>query len=262
MKAYVLGAGASFPRYPLGRQLLEKIDEYKSCGRCHDRFDYATEWPQALEWLETNGSPLLREARRTGNMEQVFTVLDIAEVLWDESLTAVSRAGKGGAGTFAAAKADYETLKAEIRKYQDVRTILLRATGTYFSNRHHEDQQQFGDTTWKDLKAFARKLADGDVVITFNYDSTVERVLWYEKKWTPRDGYGFKLDFQEDHPDQTPVEFSSSRVKVFHLHGAIGWYPKPPSDDGGAVPRETEISLDPVFLKDLGIPACPFGRAA
>ncbi len=159
MKAYALGAGASFPRYPLGRQLLQRIDEYiKSYGRGHDRFDYAKEWPEAREWLETNGNPLLREAHRTGNIEQVFTVLDIGEVLWDESMTAVLKAGKGGAETFAAAKADYETLKAEIRKYQDVRRILLRATEAYLSNRHHEDQQQFGDAAWNTLRRFAKCL--------------------------------------------------------------------------------------------------------
>lgn len=256
MKAYVLGAGASFPCYPLGRLLLEEIDEYiSSCGRCHDRFDYTKEWPEALRWLETNGNPLLRQARRTGNIEQIFTVLDFAEVLWDESMTAVLKAGKGGAETFAAAEADYENLQAEIGKYQDVRRILLRAMGAYFETRHHDDRRQFGDDKWNDLRGFAKILTDRDVVITFNYDSTVERVLWYEKKWTPRDGYGFKLDFQKDHRDRTPVEFPESRVKVFHLHGSIGWHPKPPSDDGGAVPAEIEMSLDPVFLKDLGIPA-------
>ena len=252
MKAYVLGAGASFPCYPLGRLLLEEIDEYiSSCGRCHDRFDYTKEWPEALRWLETNGNPLLRQARRTGNIEQIFTVLDFAEVLWDESMTAVLKAGKGGAETFAAAEADYENLQAEIGKYQDVRRILLRAMGAYFETRHHDDRRQFGDDKWNDLRGFAKILTDRDVVITFNYDSTVERVLWYEKKWTPRDGYGFKLDFQKDHRDRTPVEFSSSRVKVLHLHGSIGWHPKPPSDDGGAVPAEIEMSLDPVSPKIL-----------
>ena len=136
-----------------------------------------------------------------------------------------------------------------------MRRILLRAMEAYFESRHHDDRQQFGDAKWKNLRGFAKILTDDDVVITFNYDSTVERVLWYEKKWTPRDGYGFKLGLQKDQLDRTPVEFSSSRVKVFHLHGSIGWHPKPLSDDGGAAPAEIEVSLDPVFLKDLGIPA-------
>jgi hypothetical protein len=58
-------------------------------------------------------------------------------------------------------------------------------------------------------------------------------------------------------------------VKVLHLHGAVGWYEKPvfsPKFDptagpGGATPRsslceaplETEIALDPLLLRGLGI---------
>jgi len=67
VNTYVLGAGASYPIYPLGSGLLRAIDEYiKSCGKCFDRFHYDTDWPAALEWLAKNPNALLREAHRTG----------------------------------------------------------------------------------------------------------------------------------------------------------------------------------------------------
>ena len=95
MRAYVLGAGASYPRYPLGGELLNHIGAYiRGCGRCFNRFHYDQDRTKALEWLEQNADPLLRQAYATGNIEQVFTALDLAELLVSESLISILRAGK------------------------------------------------------------------------------------------------------------------------------------------------------------------------
>lgn len=90
----------------------------------------------------------------------------------------------------------------------------------------------------------------------------------YEKEWPVTLQWLAEKVFQKSRHDATRVEFPPSPVKVLHLHGAIGWYKKPhfredfaPTDEGGAVPREaltpapldTEISLDPLFLRGLGI---------
>lgn len=104
----------------------------------------------------------------------------------------------------------------------------------------------------------------GDVVITFNYDATLERVLLHLGKWSPRDGFGFELIFQEPDDDGPPVAFDRSPIRVLHLHGATGWYPSPPSSPPkrrgtsppealGASPMSASISLDPLFLQGLGI---------
>lgn len=126
----------------------------------------------------------------------------------------------------------------------------------------------FGSDEWAALNAFAEKVKAEDVIVTFNYDSTVERVLLNQSKWTPKDGYGTDLIFQKDRRDLTRVEFASSPVTVLHLHGSVGWYRKPHFrddfamiDEAGAVPREaltpapldTEISLDPLLLRGFGI---------
>ena len=68
-----------------------------------------------------------------------------------------------------------------------------------------------------------------DCVLTFNYDSSVERELRLAGKWDIGDGYGFDVG-----------GFSSgSVVKVLKLHGSIGWLaqasglPTPGSSKGG-----------------------------
>lgn len=269
MRVYVLGAGASYPRYPLGGELFNRIDDYvRGSAPMFDRFDYGKDWPEVLAWLESNKNPLLREAYRTRNIEQVFTALDLAQLLRSESLVSILRAGKGDQNAITAAETAFNSIDSETQSYQNVRRILLRATEAYFEQRHYDDQKDFTDPSWDTLKKFSDKLAEDDVVVTLNYDSTIERVLLNEGKWSPSDGYGSKLVFQKTRSDQTLVSFPPSKVKILHLHGAIGWYRKPHirsdyplTGNGGAIPRdaltpaplETRISLDPIFLQTMGI---------
>ena len=106
---------------------------------------------------------------------------------------------------------------------------------------HDRDRTSPGDG-WDVLSAFGRKLISGDVVITFNYDATLERVLLMQGKWSPRNGYGFEVAFN-DPQSKTSLELRESSVKTLHLHGSIGWYN----------PSLTGASLDPSFLQLLGI---------
>ena len=118
------------------------------------------------------------------------------------------------------------------------------------------------------LESLGQRLSEGDAIITFNYDSTMERVLLDVGKWSPSNGYGVQLVFQRSRYDKASVTLPDSKVKIIHLHGAIGWFHKPVmnadyplSGDGGAIPREaltpapleTKIALAPLFLQHLGI---------
>ncbi len=270
MRVYVLGAGASYPIYPLGGGLFDAIDEHVlRCGPWFDRFDYQTGWPKLKEWLENNSNPLLREAYRSRNIEQIFTVLDLAEGLVSESQISMLSAAKLGADAVGKAVARHQSFAADIKQYRDARSKLLWAVEDFFLQKNNDDSKDDSADRWNNLKRFGALLEPDDTVITFNYDSTVERVLLGLEKWSPSDGYGTQLVFQESDNNRDPVELAPSQVKVLHLHGAVGWYAKPVfspdldlSDEGGgpdhrsalsAAPLETEISLDPLFLQGLGI---------
>jgi hypothetical protein len=270
MRTYVLGAGASYPIYPLGGSLFNAIDEHiQACGRCVNRFDYQTEWPRLKEWLANNSNPLLRQAYWNQNIEQICTVLDLAEGLISDSYISILRAAKKGADEAKEAEAHHDSFASEIREYRDVRSKLLWAMEDFFLQRNYDDFKDYSSDNWKNLKRFGALLEPGDIVITFNYDSTIERVLHTLGKWSLSDGYGTEIVFQRNGFDTTPVTFPPSKVKVLHLHGAVGWYTKPvfsPSFDlsvegGGAIsrealaaaPLETGIALDPLLLQGLGI---------
>ncbi|MBI4442101.1 MAG: hypothetical protein HY649_01855 [Acidobacteria bacterium] len=63
--------------------------------------------------------------------------------------------------------------------------------------------------------AFAKnRVAPGDVILTFNYDSALERQLKLAEKWEVWDGYGFPIG------EKTAA---SSKVKVLKLHGSVNW---------------------------------------
>ncbi len=267
MTTYVLGAGASYPVYPLASKLLQHISDYiAGSGKCSDRFDY-TDWPKVMAWLRENRNRLLRQAFQNGNIEQIFTILDLAESLIDNSRIDILCASKKGADAVAAAEASYSELATEISEYPHIRRTLMWALEDFFQGKHHGDQQEFRSKEWETLKAFGQLLQCGDTVVTFNYDSTVERVLLGLGKWSPSDGYGERLVFQKDRSDNTLCTFADSQVKVLHLHGAVGWYSKPSVrqdfrlESGGAIPPEartpapieTRISIDPIVLQDFGI---------
>ncbi len=270
MNVYVLGAGVSkCVGYPVGSELFHEIDQYvRGSGNLTDRFDYREDWDKLQQWLETNTNPTIAQGYQTRNIEHLFTVLDFATELRDGALGAAfaSRRGTPDRRTRSAA---FEAFDDKIKDYQRYRDILLWALEHYFAWRHSEDYGLLHKEEWDTLRLLAERLQLGDVVITFNYDSTLERVLLAQGKWSPSDGYGFELLFQKSRSDKNVVEFSKSPIVVLHLHGATGWYRRPPfapdyplpPDGGGAVPREafgaaplgTKISLDPQFLEALGI---------
>lgn len=89
---------------------------------------------------------------------------------------------------------------------QNVRTDLTRAVREYFD----EVRSQSTPNAYRDFAQ--RRAKPGDVVITFNYDVSLERELQKVDKWDIGQGYGFEI-----FPDRT------SPVSVLKLHGSTNW---------------------------------------
>jgi hypothetical protein len=267
MNVYVLGAGVSkCVGYPVGTELFDEIDKYVRCGgACVDRFE---NWGNLHNWLESNPNPLIAQAYRTKNIEHLFTVLDLARALRSDAATSMVAEERGTAPR-ADKAATLNKFALEVNEYRKYRDMLMWALEHYFAWRHGEDSEKSKERDWDTLRAFGEKLASGDVVITFNYDASLERILLKQGKWSPEDGYGFELSFQSSPDDKSPVKLATSPVLVLHLHGASGWYRRPwftpgyqlppgggaalPFEAYGAAPQDTDVSLDPRFLQGLGI---------
>jgi hypothetical protein len=268
MNAYVLGAGVSkCVGYPVGTELFDEIDKYvRESGNLTDRFNYRKDWNRLHRWMETNTNPIIAQAYHTKNIEHLFTILDFAAELRSDALLSAAFPGRGPAERTTRSAA-FDAFDRKIEDYQEYRNILLWALEHYMAWRHHEDHGVWRKKGWDPLKAFGDRMSPGDVVITFNYDATLERVLLDQGKWSPSDGYGFELVFQRSRDDKTRVPLDKSPILVLHLHGATGWYRRPmfapgfepigrgavPPEVFGAAPTGTNISLDPQFLQGFGI---------
>jgi hypothetical protein len=65
-----------------------------------------------------------------------------------------------------------------------------------------------------DYATFAEEIVQsGDVIISFNYDDSLERELKRAGKWDISQGYGFPLG----------IEKHASKVLLLKLHGSINW---------------------------------------
>ena len=60
-------------------------------------------------------------------------------------------------------------------------------------------------------------------VITFNYDLILEKFLFKNNYWLPKDGYGFiPKEFPETNPNYSN---HSSIIKILKMHGSLNWEP-------------------------------------
>jgi hypothetical protein len=272
MKAYVLGAYVSKTvGYPLARELFDDIGAFLARGGA-DEADAALglEWREVCEWLRNNRDPLLAEAYRTKDLEAVLTVLDLAWKLELDALHSLA-VRQGGVRPPRAVVLDKESehYVSSTDPHRRTHRAILKGLEAFLRSKHDEDLSAFHGTDWQHLRRFAGKLGVGDLVITFNYDATVERALLDRGMWNPEDGYGFKVNLWKSKTDRSPVEWPPSGVAVVHLHGAGGWYektpgylwvaeqarrrPSPDYEEFARAARAEPVCLDDRFLKGLGI---------
>lgn len=256
MNTYVVGAGVSHQvSYPLGGALFSYIDSYiRHRGSSLNRKDYAEQWPKLCRWLKSNPDSLVRAAYITGNIENIFTALDFARKLRYEGQSKVARSiRKSNQAGPNDAEADSKRIDQQTDVHLLYSCILRWALVRYFQQRHQEDLKSFKtqDTGWQVLRRFGEKVKPGDVVITFNYDATIERVLLEQGKWNPSDGYRLGITWLLPGKGSHCPPSRPSAVPILHLHGSFGWYTNfSPVHVSGAY-----ISLSADFLHGLGIEA-------
>jgi hypothetical protein len=67
-------------------------------------------------------------------------------------------------------------------------------------------------------------LRPDDTLLTFNWDTILDRVLWESGRWYPDDGYGVTFGYVLDETWQrTPRHVPASELQVLKLHGSTNW---------------------------------------
>ena len=134
-----------------------------------------SEYRQAIDVVTTLNGPVL-------DVEGLFTDLDL---------------GRGA----------FRTLTEDQQKRLNGR--ICRCLGDYIKSIC---KQRRGAPLYE---AFAHRIEKGDVVVTFNYDVSLENELVRAQKFRVRNGYGSSLEADWDEPD--------SDVTVLKPHGSINW---------------------------------------
>ena len=265
MKTCVVGAGISIEAgYPSGPDLLAKLIEFAK-QKPHSHLARRCEELQA--WLQSTSLPGIKAAYQASDLEHLLTQLDISfSVGW-----IMYERRKGGyardrmEGDDATREYSDYVQHPEAMEAEQTREHLKEVLSAFFKERHSRDQRSFQESGWDSLKQFGRKLSPGDVVVTFNFDSCLERVLLEQGDWSPQDGYGFTREFRRSPTDASPVSFCPSRVKVLHLHGSVGWCrDRTTSPDGKGyfdVDWDDAIWLGPELFQGFGIDAVDAPRS-
>jgi hypothetical protein len=249
MKVLFLGAGSSMPvGYPSGRDLLAAVEKHFR----DENIDINTRasWQHFFNVrkaaLGQEASPLAL-IWGSSNPEVVASYLDLCSEALDADDDDIESYADAVVNEWRTdVKGDRVALDEQARvveaRYQDetrkpleqarlARRGLLKGIASLFLYHHFDDDCKLPSGPAY-LGALLAQLNDGDVVITTNYDCLVERCLFAQHKWSPRDGYGFDVSLTTVQPGDTPLRRTTSlpgrlqvpsAVTVLKLHGSIGW---------------------------------------
>lgn len=228
MRALILGAGASVSAgYPSAEALLETLGEDAQESGDSQLGEAWKRWKEVIRDAPSE----IRHLLKAKNPEIVLSLLDLCQEYVEENFEIIFPGDKGRQA--ADQSLDHDRLDAAlftdpghawIDNAVRVKNLLILLLGEYFMWRHHRDAEDPKRRSY--LEDLLSGLKAGDVVITLNWDTTVERTLLELGRWSPADGYGFTKRFRSAEPGDEPVPnilSKKSKIRVLKLHGSVGW---------------------------------------
>lgn len=231
MRVLFLGAGASkCAGYPLASDLIPAI---KSEAENSNLANLKNAWQTWKQFLDTQRGALALLLNNP-NPEVILSAVDLCEMI---------RPVRGSFKQKYAEKAwSYILSRQPVPKdwwrsaghrvlFQagNARNRFRDCLAWFFTFKHQDDSESKS----RDRRDYLRRLLDelrkGDVVITLNWDTTVERSLEELDRWNTANGYGFEKSLRlgtRDCSRPLPRRLSRRRseVLVLKLHGSHGWH--------------------------------------
>lgn len=226
----LLGAGASCPAgYPAAQALLPRMREEASSSASVQFQEAWERWETFLGALP----PTLEVVGSCSNPEIVLSLPDLFDATAEfedefRTVRAIHHLQNTGESTVKDLQAYFASGgRAILSEARAARARLVECLNWFFSFRHHDDSKR--TRTERDyLRRHLSVLARGDAVITFNWDTLVERALAEDGRWSPADGYGFprQLVYESENGIKHSIPTRSappSDLVVLKLHGSYGW---------------------------------------
>lgn len=257
MRVYLLGAGFSLHAgYPLANGLLDEIDKFAKSEHNGDA-DLKARWQEVQCLLATGDGPAalhpaVREAYRLRNVEALISFLDavgnVAYAISERDVHEYMAAKNTGAVIPGDCFSHSEEFRSNSEVEAKIRACLVNALIAYFEWKNHQDTRSGLASQWKLIHEFCdQRLKPGDVIISFNYDCSLERVLLqqgrfavkYTENW-PNIKFLIPNIIQPKHVAKTETE-----ILLLKLHGSVGWQPF-------LHPHQPEVGIAPEYLEGLG----------
>jgi hypothetical protein len=223
MKVLFLGAGASISAgYPVTSDLLSAV--LADAGRSPEvsAKQAFADWNDLLARAESLG--LDRQILGCPNPEIPLSYLDLwaqaADEAPDHFMREAIRTGRADPTSLEQWRTERAAIMGRARR------AMRRMLDVYFMWKGYLDRDPANRTKRDYLRSLFSKLTPGDVIVTLNWDTTAERTLAEDGRWSPVDGYGFRRQPARVQrrtgggSKRFPVK---SEVLVLKLHGSVGW---------------------------------------
>lgn len=237
MKIVILGAGASHAAgYPLTSSLLPELEKMMVST---PNIVVKDAWHRFSNFRE-EAKGVIKRILSSTNPEVVLSLIDLyTETRKNEEQDFYTAMGKVykqiKSGSESSEQLPDNPKVSEPEEFFKAKIAVrdfLACLSHFFAWRHYCDSKEDGTEKRQYLKQELSSLAKGDIVITMNWDTLVERVLLEDGRWLPRDGYGFQVQLKYVDSNGEPLSFTSdvtrtiseiSEVQVLKLHGSLGW---------------------------------------
>ncbi len=94
----------------------------------------------------------------------------------------------------------------------------------------------------------AKKLSQNDMIVTFNWDTLMDRALKLETGWNTDNGYGFRPKSIYRDEWQAPSDSQSKAPQLIKLHGSVNWLSSHPMSPKKDVILTQESAPDTVWV--------------
>jgi SIR2-like protein len=206
---WVLGSGFS---RPLGGPLLNDLLSWRGM-RQFDRFQVKDHAKQYVNVLFNSG---LKDPEKHGRSANAFHLWADAEEFLDFVDTATQ---KGSPLTALLDKVGQQG------NFVDVRRSAIQSVAADCSFDQFTD---VGLEAWEPFRDWSKALTPNDVVITFNYDTVVERL----QKHLEKNGDSQGLFADSIVPAWEEPKWQRKITRVYKLHGSVSWTYKPDDPTG------------------------------
>jgi hypothetical protein len=233
MKAFIIGNGVSIDVGGTPRNLIKEIfdlygqnkDKGYTRDTCFPRFkvfvdELSSGYKENVECLKKDGVEINNEVFpatwMVEDIEYLLTIIDLNQVNPVKVKPTIPGSDVAPYELVSIKGFNNSEIK-EFRKIIETYLVLLL---------HPTKIKPANDSLEKFCDQF---VAEGDAIITFNYDMLLEQELWKLRKWTPLDGYQIgSLNEADKQLKQVLEEIRSegierSKVSLFKLHGSLNW---------------------------------------